>query len=221
MALSVEEKLDELIRLTNQIYRSFGGASNLPKTEMINKITNTNVSESTSKSAASHRTETESAIAVTNTEAEIEMSVNKLDEIPLENHFAVRQLPPNLPKADAMKVVKKIGKHLGFHFEAEDLSNPPFVVPHTNKKTSSVIGAFSDLRKKQEIFSKYEEKTVTGDPRLLEPIMVEDICIGLPADSTMRGIEILLENLTQLELNRLNHTQQAEEGTSQPGKKKK
>lgn len=109
--------------------------------------------------------------------------------MPLKILFKIRQPHPNLAQADAMKVTRKLGKYFGFYLKPMESSMLPFIVPQSNKKTSSVLGAFSDLRKQRKFLSKLKQQTDSDDRSLLEPTMVEDICAGLTADSLLRGTE--------------------------------
>lgn len=150
-----------------------------------------------------------SLASLTNTQIQMGIHINQLDQKMLENHFVIHNLPPDLAKTDATNVVLKLSEFLGLHLEASHFSTPPYIVQQKKKTSSSVMGAFFDVRQKHQLFKKFKAKTNPGDPSARRPIFVEDIFTTLPPASKSKGNEILLKNqLTPYYRNLLYHAQQ-------------
>lgn len=147
---------------------------------------------------------------LTNTQTQLGNHLNQLEQTSLANHFVIHNLPPAHGKSDAIKLMSTIGEYLELHLEANDFSvGPYFTQQKKNRPSSSLIGAFYDIRKKKQLFEKFKLKTNPGDPSQRRPILTDDIFNGLPNDSTFRGSEIVLKNLlTRLNRNLLHHAQQ-------------
>jgi hypothetical protein len=112
--------------------------------------------------------------------------LNQVQQANLQNSFTIRGLPGNLPKDQALTITTTLGTVIGLTLNSTDFSTKPFVVFHRDKKESHIIGAFHDLRVKNQMFQKYKEN---------QPITVEDLCNGLDPQSPLRGKKVLLKNL--------------------------
>lgn len=131
------------------------------------------------------------------------IDMNKIQQTNLKNHFVIQNLPPDLHKNSALKVMQALAARMDIHLESGDFQTQPYVRQQRNKKSSHILGAFYDVRKKQQLFNKY---------KVSRPIPVEDICENLQADSIFRGKEISLNNLlTKTNSSLLYHARQEKE----------
>lgn len=147
--------------------------------------------------------------ALTTTQTQMSTHINKLEQTSLKNHFVIHHLPPDLKRNDAFAVVASLGQALEIHLEIGNFSTPPYIVQQKNKMSSSIMGAFFDLRQKNQLFAKYKSKTNPEDPSKRRPIFAEDVCTGLHPTSKHRGKEIFLRNLlTSFNRNLLYNAQQ-------------
>lgn len=131
---------------------------------------------------------------------QLAVEMNKVQQENLNHHFVIRNLPPGLSKDSASKILQKIATSTSFTLESKDFLIQPYPLQQRDKKTSHIIGAFYDIRKKQNFLSKF---------KAARPIPVEDVCDELPEDSVFRGKEIGLGNqLTRMNRSLLYHARQ-------------
>lgn len=134
---------------------------------------------------------------------QLSVDINKVQQENLKHHFVIRNLPPGLSKDSASNIVEKIATLTGISLESKHFSTQPYILQQRDKKTSHIIGAFYDIRKKQDLLTKF---------KTARPVPVEDVCDELPDDSMFRGKEIGLGNqITRMNRALLYHARQHKE----------
>lgn len=130
----------------------------------------------------------------------LSVEINKVQQESLSHHVVIRNLPPGLSRESASKIIEKIAASSGTTLESGDFQTQPYILQQRDKKTSHIIAALFDIRKKQDLLAKF---------KVARPILVEDVCDGLRADSDFRGKEIALGNqLTRTNRTLLYHARQ-------------
>lgn len=98
-------------------------------------------------------------------------------------------LLPKITQDEAFGLMKKFVETIGGTVKKTDFKKL-FVAQHRNQTSCHLIGAFYEERKRDEIFAKFR-KAIKDE----NPILVEDICLAIATDSTLRGKEVRIKSL--------------------------